>query len=761
MKIEPQRRRVAERFVFFLALCLFTFSSTSVAQDDTRVSATWQVQKYEITATLPQNEADRNLAAKVKLDIKNASSRPASTLTLRISSGAEVSTLAINGAAAEFTKGEEKTGTGSLQRLVVRIPSVAPGSNVTATVDYKLNVKDNSGLAALSSSGSQFLPLSFWYPTPNSWFFARGADYAPFRLQVTAANGVSVVSSGAERAGAFEQTSGGQPFLISGDWERSEGTGGVLIYMPKGVDAEQRKRAGELTSLASEARAFIGGLLGPAPDTPIKIVSVKRGAGFSGGGTILVDEGVFRRGKIDSQTALSIAEGVAKLWIGNSVAVTGDGNGAIREGLSRFVATQFLEGKYGKDVADVERLRQRVAYAAVARRDAPLNIVSPLDDYYFPVVANKGSMIWRLLAQKTGNAEFYTRARSSMQDGNVTLAELRSAFPDRKEFLDYGFDQITETNLQAGLPQAAGGESKIALRNTGPVDVTVDVEAVMANGQRMSAAATVRAKSFGEVSFKTPNKITRVEIDREKLYPQTDYSDDIAPRELTESDPLLAVKRLFDKQEFANAEKTARTVLADFPRIDDVRVLLARSLLALGRTADAEREFKAVLDEKLPTSRSIAWAYVGLSDTAAKTNQTAQALKFAEDAIRADADFGASLAARAIRNRIGGKAVPDAAIAAYFAQFDKAAEGNQKAALDSMVVPGDVAKFAGGIAGQTVQWRTQVAHIDRIDANNVLVEANLTVKLLNRDVESGMAVYRLTMSGGSWKLSAVDLFEVR
>ena len=78
-----------------------------------------------------------------------------------------------------------------------------------------------------------------------------------------------------------------------------------------------------------------------------------------------------------------------------------------------------------------------------------------------------------------------------------------------------------------------------------------------------------------------------------------------------------------------------------------------------------------------------------------------------------------------------------------------------------MVVPGDVTKFANGIAGQTEQWQTQVRQIDRIDANNVWVETTLSLKLLNKEPESGMTVYRLTKVGGNWKLSSVDMFEVR
>lgn len=730
-------------------------------QDDTRVSATWQVQKYDIAATVPQSETDRNLAVKAKVEARNASARPASTMTLRISPAADISAVTVNGTASEFSKREEKTGTGSLQQIVVRMPSVAPNGNVAVEVTYRLNVKENSGLAAISSTGTQFLPLSYWYPTPNSWFFARGADYAPTRVQVTAPAGRLAVSSGAESGGVFDGKLNVQPFFAVGSWDVVNADG-ISAYLTQGADAEARKRGEELIGIAREAKVFVEGVLGAAPSSgQIRLASSRRGAGFSGGGTILFDEAVLRRPKIDSQTALSIAEGVAKTWLGGSTAVTGDGSGAVREGLARFLATQFVESKYGKDVADVERLRQRVAYASVVQRDSPISTVSPLDDYYYTVVANKGAMVWRLLYIKAGGNEFSSRIKAAMEDRVVSLAEIRTSFAEQKSFLDYAFDQTTDMNLLAGLPQQGAGEAKVALRNTGAIDVTVDVEALLENGQRMSVPATIRATSFGEVTFKTPVKIRRIEIDRQKLYPQTDFSDDVAPRELTDSDPLLAVKRSFDKQDFAAAEKTARQVLADFPRHDDVRVLLGRSLLGLNRNPDAEKEFRAVLDEKLPTSRSMAWALVGLADVAFRTGQNDQAGKLAADAVRAEGDYGASLAARNIRVRAGTRTALDPSITAFFEQWDRAAAANQKAQLDALVLPGEASRFSGGVAGQTAAWKTEVKQIDMIDANTALVETNLAIKLLNKDPESGMAVFRLARSGSGWKVSSVDVFEVR
>lgn len=748
---------------FFQSAVIFIFlflSFTAFAQDDGRASITWQVQKYDITASLPQAETDRNLNIKAILNLKNVSSGAASTLSLRINSSAEVSAVSINGAATDFSKREEKiSANSSFQRIVIRVPTTQPNQTLSAAVDYKLNVKENSGLNALSPISSQFLPLAFWYPTPNSWYFVRGADFAPFSLKVTSPNGLTILSSGAESGNGFEQKLNSQPFFIAGNWDKIE-INGVSVYMPKGADAEAQKRANELVSLFSEAKTFTANLLGPAPDASLRIIAVKRGAGFSGGGTIFVDDSLFRRQKIDSNMAMTIADSVVKIWLGNAVNVNGDAYGVIREGLSRYIATQFLESKYGKDIADIERLRQRTAYSAISKRDAPLNIVSPLDDFYYPEVANKGAMVWRLLAKKVGQDEFFNVLRENMKDGNLQLSELRSAFSAHKDFLDYAFDQVTDTNLLVGLPRTEGAETKVALRNTGTIDATVNVIATTSSGGKLSAQTTIPAKSFGEVSFKTSDKIVRTEIDSDKLYPQTDYSDDIAPQEFAESDSLLAVKRAFDKQDFANAEKFARTVLQSVPRFDDVRILLGRALLAQGKVTDAEREFRTVLDEKLPTARSLAWANEGLGEVVLKTGQNAQAAKFFEETIKADAEYGATLAARAGRNKASVTTAIDESIKSFFAQFDKAAISGSKAELDALIVAGEIPRFAGGVAGAQI-WQTKILQVDKTDTNNALVEVNLSIQLLNKNAESGTAVFRLAKVGNNWKLSGVEIFEVR
>jgi len=739
---------------------VLTFSIFAFSQTDTRASKTWEVQRYDITATLPSAETDRFLDVRAVLNLRNASASAASSLTLRISPSAEVSAVKTNGATSDFSKGEEKVGSGTLQRIIVRGVSAPPNASVAVEVTYKIKLTENSGLSALSPAGSQFLPLSYWYPTPNSWFFARGADFAPVRLQVNSANGQTVVSSGAENGGAFDQKLYSQPFFVAGSWDALT-AGNVSVLLPKGATPDEQKRANELAALASDAKTFMANLLGTAPDTPLRIIAVRRGSGFSSDGTILIDESVFRRQKIDSLTAMTIAESVAKIWLGGSVQVTGDGNAVIREGLVRFIATQFLESKFGKEIADVERMRQRTAYAAVVKRDSPLTTVSPLDDYYYTTNANKGAMIWRLLSKKIGQEDFFKIIQANIKDGTVDLAKMRTAFSQQKEFLDYALDQITDMDLIVGLPQVIGGDTKMALRNSGAVDAAIDIVATTDKGEKLRASTTIAKQSFGEVVFKTTSKIVRVEVDGEKLFPQIDYSNDIKPVEIDESDMLLFVKKPFDKQDFANAEKNARLVLRDNPRFDDVRVLLARALLAENKTAEAEKEFRAVLDEKLPTSRSLAWANVGLGEVALKSNQNAQAIQYFNEAVKADAEYGATFAARQGKSKANAPLNNDEAIKAFFTQFDKAAVSGRKADLDALILSGDIPKFSGGIAGQAQEWTTRIVQIEKINATHAVVETNLNIKMLSKTPESGTAVYRLTLVGNTWKLSGVDIFEVR
>jgi tetratricopeptide (TPR) repeat protein len=747
-----------QKKIIFSTLFLLLFSLGINGQ--IRLALTWEVVNYDLTATLPQNfNTDRDLDVQATLTLKNIKNRGASKLTMRISEAATVSTVKVNGATTDFEKGLEKIGGNqNLQRVIVSLPSVAAGKNVTVSVNYKVNVKANSGLSALSPAGSQFLPLSHWYPTPTSWYFNGGGDYAPFNLRVNGTDGQTVLSSGVESTGGFQQKLFGQPFFTTGQWDKVSSSD-VDVYVPKGMNVNP-KIATEIATLASEAKSFAGGLLGKTFDTPIRIIGVSRGSGFSDSGVLFVDESIFQRQKLDSQTVMNVSEAIAKTWLGNKVKVEGEAYGVIREGLSRYIATEFLEQKYGKDIANLERLRQRIKYAGISLRDAPLNVVSPVDAYYYTSTANKGAMIWKFLSKSFGN-DLFKIVQQQAADGELNLSEIRQAFSSQKEYLDYIIDRVTEMNLMIGLPQQNGNQAKVALRNMGEIDVIVDLVATTADGQELVNETTIKAKSFGEATFNTTKKIVRIEVDKDKLYPQTDYQDDIAPREIGENDALVFIKREFDRQRFDDAEKNAEAVLKVYPIFDDARILLARAQLAQNKISVAKNNFEEVLKLELPSAQSIAWANVGLGEIAQKGGKNSEAREFYNQAIKTDSDLGATLMARRGRLKTGTSTEnQDPAVKAFFDAFDKAVAANNKSEIDSLILNGEIARFASSVAGQAQAWKTDILHIDKIDNNNMLIEVNMSVKLLNRENETGLAVYRLSRDGNGWKLSDVEIFEV-
>ncbi|HEV7843631.1 MAG TPA: hypothetical protein VGO69_08020 [Pyrinomonadaceae bacterium] len=742
------------------------------AQDEAR--AAWQVTRFDINASVGQS--DRALTSRATITARNIGRGAGSTLTLRINSKAEIKSASVNNAQATFRASPEARG--NLQRVTINLPApVQPEGTANVVMEYRLPVTENNGLAAISPTGAQFLPLSSWYPSPNTIFSLRGPDTAPFRLTVNVTGGETVVSSGKASGAGVEQSLYAQPFFLTGNWDVVEGTGearNASAYLPKGASADERKQAEAILALVAAARAFYAGLLGQAPDTPVRVVAVTRGGGTSDGGTLLVPIAAFRRSKIDSATAVQVGEAVAGLWVGGATPVRGEGVGVITEGLTRYLANTFLEKQYGRETADAERLRQRLAYAAVSKRDAPLARTTPLDDTYYTAIASKGAMVWRLVDRIMGRDAFMGTLRSFLQkgsEGELSLELLRAALNGRggasvKTVLDELLDKPTEIDLLVGLPQQRGAQWVAALRNMAAFDVTVPVVATTASGERVTAEATVPARNFGEVAFKTAARITRVEIDPEKLYPQLDYSNDIAPRAVSIDEALGEARATLARGENAKAEATTREILAVAPSLQEARALLGRALLAANRPDEAEREFRAVLDDPLPSPPALAWASEGLGEVALRKGQAAEAARRFTDAIRAEGEYASTLAARL--NRIKAEAAANAtpaieeSVRGFVSQLDQAIRTGSKADIDALIVPGELPTFSRGIIGNRPEaWQTRAVRVESLDANRIAADVALNVRERGRD-QSGTAVFILArVAGGTWKLAGIDFLEVR
>jgi hypothetical protein len=766
------------RFISSLvAVCslVIGFVIPTLAQDEAR--AAWQIAKFDITVATPGSE--RALSAQATLLARNVGGGAGSTLTLRLNSKAEIKSVTVGSVTATFNLRPEARG--NAQRITINLPSSVPaGGNVTVMVDYKLPISDNTGVAAISALESQFLPQSMWYPVANNAFAVRGADIAPFRLTVSGGNATSSgVDKSAGGNGVFEQSLSAQPFFVVGSWDRVDGgknAAGITALIPKGATADERTQAEALISLVSEARSFYAAMLGPAPDVPLRLISVIRGAGFDDAGAILLGEGVFRRKKIDSTTTLTISEAIARLWIGGDAPVRGEGHGVVREGLPRFLATLFIEKKFGAPAAEAERARQRLAYAAVAKRDGPLSRTTPVDPTYFSTVGNKGAMVWRLIDHLIGRETFASVIRNSIATAKtssegLSLGSIRAAVADRggaglKPVLDQEFDQVTDMDLLIGLPHQEGSQWVTALRNLGSLSASVNVIGWNSAGQQFIASTTVPAHDFGQAVFKNAVGIARVEVDPEKFYPQMDYANDVAPAVPDIALSLAEANRLFGAQEFSKSESLARQMLASSPQFQEARIVLGRALLAQNKTDEAEKEFKQLLADPLPIPSALAWAGIGLGEIALRRGQASDAARFFNDVIRADADFSdyaAGLAARAARIRAEASAAPpiDEAARNFINQLDAAIRTGRQAEMSPLIVPGELTKFMQQLVGtQPEAWQTRVLRTEQLDATRVAVDVAINSKQLGVE-HAGTAVFVLGKVGGAWKLNSIELFEVR
>src|SRR5947209_12460555 len=191
------------------------------AQQPGEGTAAWQVLQSDISVTAGDTSGEsRAVTARAVLTARNVGTAAGRTLTLRLNENAKVESASVGGQPARFTPGKDARV--KAQTLQLQLPAnIPPGSTITAAVQYSLPVTTNTGLEAVSPEGVQFLPLSYWYPTPNTSVAPRGADYAPFKLAVTGlGGGDTLVSTGkAAAGGVYEQALNAQPFFVAGRWE--------------------------------------------------------------------------------------------------------------------------------------------------------------------------------------------------------------------------------------------------------------------------------------------------------------------------------------------------------------------------------------------------------------------------------------------------------------------------------------------------------------------------------------------------------------
>ena len=488
----------------------------------------------------------------------------------------------------------------------------------------------------------------------------------------------------------------------------------------------------------------------------------------------------------------------------------------LRDALPVYLVAQYLGERFGLPQRDAAFERFRRAYATVARNDAPLLTQSQLDRNYATSVYNKGALVWRMIERTFGAASFDNALRSSLSRGRVDALSLAgwmapqqtqlgqqrrgapqphplcqfsrcanfkenliSAGADRKlvnELFNNWIESVTLPDFAIGKPQntANGVESTVANfgsreRDDLAGDFPVEVVATT-GGEKIQKTVTVKAGEYGSVNFPAGIDIKTIEIDPDKIYLQSEYSNDVFPRRPSQSEAFGQANLAFSKNDFATAEAKAREGLAASnssgasTSAPTLQALLGRALLAQKKNDEAAKIFNDALKAEPLPIQAYGLAHLGLAELAMQQNKFDAAAKHFRFAAAADLDAATTIAARdgALKAERGANAVkiPDD-VRAFLQKFDAAVLQGSSAAVNQFVELGNLRKFAQNlVVRKPSTWVTEALRAEEWDASRTAVDVTLKIKIEGKDY-SGRAVYIISRTGGKLLLSEVPTFDVK
>jgi tetratricopeptide (TPR) repeat protein len=633
---------------------------------------------------------------------------------------------------------------------------------------------------------------------------------------------------------SFEQSLAALPFLIVGDYDvvsRGGADHPVEVYYPRGSGEIGKQQAERIATEAERAVAFYAKYFKVAPVEPFRVISTQarqlntatsdsfsasRETSASMVGAVTIDENIFRRDAVDLGTIELLSGAAARAWIDGQVLIRGRGAGMLRDALPVYLVAQYMGERFGLPQRDAAFERFRRAYATVARNDAPLLTQSQLDRNYATSVYNKGALVWRMIERTFGAASFDNALRSSLSRGRVDALSLAgwmapqqtqlgqqrrgapqphplcqfsrcanfkenliSAGADRKlvnELFNNWIETVTLPDFAIGKPQttANGVESTVAnfgsrerddLAGDFPVEVVVTT-----GGEKIQKTVAVKAGEYGSVNFPAGIDIKTIEIDPDKIFLQSDYSNDVFPRRPSQSEAFGQANLAFSKNDFATAEAKAREGLAASnssgasTSAPTLQALLGRALLAQKKNDEAAKIFTDALKAEPLPIQAYGLAHLGLAELAMQQNGFDAAAKHFRFAAAADLDAATTIAARdgALKAERGANAVkiPDD-VRAFLQKFDAAVLQGSSVSVNPFVELGNLRKFAQNLVVRKPSiWVTEALRAEVWDASRTAVDVTLKIKIEGKDY-SGRAVYIISRTGGKLLLSEVPTFDVK
>lgn len=792
--------------LFFCLAVFITLTTTSFAQE-------FEIKKYDLNARIVPEEFRVEVVGRLRMvnlsgsDLSDkvllsANDRP--RLSFFVNQKAKVQAMKVNESTVTFKTAEDLRNT-SLRVSTDITTVIATAREFDVELSYSITA-DRSPSLHVSKGESVLLPGSFWVPVVHTPYAEHGADSAPMSLTVSAPAGLKVISSGIRKSeNSFEQSMAAQPFFVVGDYEvitRGGDAYPIEVYLPRGSSEAGQQQGQRLAAEAERIVAYYVKYFGVAATAPFRIIATQarqlstattdafsqtREASFATVGAVTVDDNLFRRDLLDLGTIESLAGAAARSWIDGQVLLRGRGTGMLRDALPVYLTAQYIGERFGEAQRMESYDRYRRAYAAIARNDAPLLMQSLLDRNYTTSVYNKGALVWRMIEKLVGKQTFDNVLRESLNRSRVdvlSLSEWRSTLCGlsrcanlKNSFLASGanrklvdeiftnwIDTLVLPDFAIGQPQKAGVGVESTVANFGTGDVTIEVLAVTDKGEKLRQNVTVKASEYGSVQFPAGTNITTIEADPDKLYLQSDYSNDIYPRQPSESESFGKSNLAFSKNDFAAAEAGAREALKASPNAPTLQALLGRALLAQNKGDEAAKIFDAVLKSEPLPIQAYGWANQGLAEIAMKKNNPAEAAKRFRLAASADIDAATTIAARdgALKAERSANAIkiPED-IRAFLQKFDAAILQSTADAVNQYVELGNLKRFASSlVVRKPSTWVTEALRTEDWDASRTAVDVTLKIKIEGKDY-SGRAVYVISRAGGRIILSEVPVFDVK
>lgn len=771
--------RVAVRFLFFLSL-VAACSAVAHAQES-------DVRKYAVDVRL--EPAAHAASVRTTMTVLNPTDAPKRNLQFRINGKSDVRSVTLGGQPAVFDAKDDRRYTG-LKVVTVQLPAAIAGRGTgDLVVESRLALGTATSDATIGPGESVLLPSSIWFPMVSTPFIQYGANTAPWSVTVSGAEPGRAVSGGAASGATFAQPLYGLPFVIVGAFAepvvKQAGPVTVEVWTPDGAPAETRAGAERLAGDVERIVAFYSRAIGAPPACTFRIVASDRAAGFGSPSGVALGRRVFTRPSTDAETFELLADSVARIWTDGVSAVRGATPGAtanrmngvaiVRDALPRYLAILAAGDRFGPEAEAraYDRVRVALLRQGTAAAQVQLSLVTPLDAIYAGLITTKGPLVFHVFEHEIGREPLLgaigSAIATSRTSGSLTADTLRAAITkaagrDLTPVYQTWLDTASQPDIIIGIPQQSGSGWTSALRNLGTGDVVIDVVATTESGKRLTVRSPVPSAGFGEARFETTERITSVEVDPDRVIPQSNYANDARPPRPAAEDLFVDGVGLVRKKEYAAAEVKLRQAVAADPLSDAAKAWLARAILGLGRPAEAEKAATEAIATEPASLDALSWANLVLGQIALDRGKPKDAVGFFQKALAFGNESSALKTAResivAARKAAGDPAVLDDSVVKFFADYDRAVSAGvntQQAEqfVDSHLLP----EFVRGLVTSIARtWNTEVIATESLGRDETLADVRFTTGSAAQRI-GATAVMRLRRAGTGWRITDVQILE--